>query len=638
MADVKQLIQAAQAAQAQGKDSQALDYFHQALLQHPDEITLQAACGNLCVSLGRYEEAAGHFRRILAFNKSPEVRNALCYALQALGNNADKNNQYTLAEACFEEALTLQPNNAAYWYNLGNAQRELGKLSSAINSFQKSIQADPAHADAHNNCGNVRRELGELDLAITHYRKALALNPNLHHALAHLVHQKQHICDWQGKGHEDLTQQIQTIRALVNNTPEAQISPFAFLAMPSTTATEQIQCANQYIAQTYQHLIALRDEVAFTHAIKPKEKLHIAYLSADFRLHPLAFLITELIEQHDRTQFEISAYSYGAVDDTDTRKRLKDAFDHFVDIRNLTDIDAATKINQDGVDILVDLTGYTQSSRTGIVALRPAAIHMSWLGFPGTMGGYQGQSLFDYIIADESTAPDEASFTEQIIHLPCYQPNSPREMAAPTTKESHQLPSDSFVFCSFNQTFKITPDIFAIWMRLLKQVPNSVLWLLECNQWAKKNLQLEATMAGVDQNRLVFAPRAPLPQHMERQRHGDLFLDTLPYNAHTTASDALWAGLPVLTCKGNTFAASVAASILNHAGLPDLICTDLAAYEAKALHYAQDKTALVAIKKQLTSTIKTSDLFDSEKFARLLETQYHEAWQRLAASTASANR
>jgi len=190
MADVKQLIQAAQTAQAQGKDSQALDYFHQALLQHPDEITLQAACGNLCVSLGRYEEAAGHFRRILAFNKSPEVRNALCYALQALGNQADKSNQYQLAEACFEEALTLQPNNAAYWYNLGNAQRELGKLSSAINSFQKSIQADPSHADAHNNCGNVRRELGELDLAIAHYRKALALNPNLHHALAHLVHQK----------------------------------------------------------------------------------------------------------------------------------------------------------------------------------------------------------------------------------------------------------------------------------------------------------------------------------------------------------------------------------------------------------------------------------------------------------------
>ncbi len=633
MADVNNLIQQAQNAQAQGNNSKALDYFHQALLQHPDEVSLQATCGNLCVQLGKYEEAAGHFRRILLFNKSPEVRNALCYALQALGNEADNSQQYALAEACFEEALSHQPNHAGYWYNLGNAQRELGKLTAAVTSFQQSIQADPNNADAYNNLGNVQRELGQLDVAINHYRQALKLNPNLHHALAHLIHQKQHVCEWQSTENEDLAQQIQTARALVCSTPAAQISPFAFLAMPSTTAEEQKQCANHYVAQNYQQLIQLRDTLSFSRQTNNKQKLHIAYLSADFRLHPLAFLITSLIEHHDRSRVEVSAYSYGASDDTDTRKRLIKAFDHFTDIRMLNDVDAASQINQDQVDILIDLTGYTQSSRTGIVALRPAAIHISWLGFPGTMGSYQGQSLFDYIIADETTAPRAEDFTEQVMYLPCYQPNSPRDMAAESSKASHQLPNDSFIFCSFNQTFKITPAIFAIWMRLLKAEPASVLWLLDCNQWAKSNLQKEATHADIDPSRLIFAPRVTAAEHIERQRHADLFIDTLPYNAHTTASDALWAGLPVLTYQGDTFAASVAASILKQAKLPDLICSSLAEYEEKALHYATHPDDLVAIKKQLNDTIKTSNLFNSEKFARLLETQYHEAWQRFTANT-----
>jgi len=314
-------------------------------------------------------------------------------------------------------------------------------------------------------------------------------------------------------------------------------------------------------------------------------------------------------------------------------ERLKQAFDHVEDIRGLNDIEAATKIHQDKVDILIDLTGYTQSSRTGIIALRPAASHISWLGFPGTMGSDQNQSLFDYIIADDITAPNASHFTEQIISLPCYQPNSKRPSGTTTSKQDHDLPTDSFVFCSFNQTFKFSPDVFAIWMRLLNATPNSVLWLLDCNPWAKSNLQKEAEMAGISKDRLIFAPRVAADGHIERQRHADLFLDTSPYNAHTTASDALWSGLPVLTYQGDTFAASVAASIVHQAGLADMICQSWQEYEEKALYYAQNPETLVAIKKQLRNSISTSDLFNSEKFARLLETQYYEVWQQLSERT-----
>lgn len=627
MTDVNQLIKDGQVAQAAGKDNAALDCFQQALLQHPDELSLQIACGNLCMKLNRFEEAAGHFRRMLSVNKNPDFCQALCYALQSLGNKADREGKYTLACAAFEEALEHQPNNAAHWYNLGNAQRELGHLEAAAISFQQSIKANPSDADTYNNLGNIQRELGQLDRAIESYRAALSINPNLHHALAHLIHQRQHVCDWHGE--EDLAQQIRTVRAIVQNVPQAQISPFAFLAMPSTTTEEQKQCANHYVEQTYQHLYAVRDSLNFTHTIKARKKIKVAYLSADFRLHPLAFLMTELVESHDRNQFEITAYSYGADDQTDTRKRLEEAFDHFVDIRGLNDLEAATKINQDNTDILVDLTGYTQSSRTGIVALRPAALHISWLGFPGTMGAYQNSSLFDYILADKTVANKPSDFTEKLLYLPCYQPNSQRKTGPVTQKHEHFLPSDSFVFCSFNQTFKITENIFSIWLRLIKQVPNSVLWLLECNPWAKNNLQQAAELSGVDSNRLIFAKRADSKAHIERQRHADLFLDTLPYNAHTTASDALWAGLPILTCKGETFSASVAASLLSYVGLPSLICDTLEEYEEKALYFAKKPDSLKPIKNQLCNTIKTSDLFNSEKFARLLETQYHAVWQDL---------
>ncbi len=636
MVNFNQHIQKAEHAQSNGNLPNALAHFQQALQQDLNNNDLLICCGNLSVRLEKYEEAAGYFRRLLLRNKNPDVRNALCFALQALGNQADRTSKYTLAAACFEEALMHQPNNPAYWYNLGNAQRESNKPQAALNSFQQAATLDPNDADTYNNLGNITRELGQLDTAIANYKKALALNPNLYHALVHLVHQKQHICDWQGEGDANINQQIKTIRDWVMHQPAAKVSPFAFIGMPSSSATEQKQCANNYVSQHYAELFKLRDRLAFKynadHLRTNKPKLNIGYLSADFRLHPLVFLITELIEQHDKNQFNVIAYSYGAVDDSPERKRLKEEFTQFNDIRHLNDIEAAQKINADKIDILVDLTGFTQSSRTGIVALKPAPISVNWLGFPGTMGEYKNNQvttkpLFDYMIADKTIAPEANEFSEQLIYLPCYQPNNQRLINSTSEKLDHGLPESAFVFCCFNQTFKISETIFSLWMRLLKKTPNSILWLMECNKWAKENLIEEAAKLGVSEHHLIFAPRVDHKSHMERQQHADLFLDTLPYNAHTTASDALAAGLPVITCQGDTFASKVAASLLLQLECQELICQSLDDYEKKAIQLASQPDELMRIKQKVNTAIKTTDLFKPEKFSRLLEAKYQHIWQ-----------
>ena len=614
----------------------ALKHHQQALLRNPKDLDAQINCANLCVELKRFEEAAGYFRRIVRVLKhNMPARDALCFVLQEMGNAAHANAQFLQAEACFEEALEYQPNNAVFWYNMANAQRELGKLPAALNSFKQSIRFNPNDADAHNNCGNVQRELGQLKLAIASYEKALQLKPDLHHALAHLVHQKQHICDW-----VNIDLQIKQLRDWVMTEPSAQISPFAFLSMQGTTSFEQKKCASNWANSFYSKLIQQHKAFDFSEFKNPQQKLKIGYLSADFRLHPLAFLITELIENSDKNRFETIAYSYGKDDKTLERKRLEKAFDAFNDIKNLSDIEAAQKIQQDGVAILVDLTGFTQNSRTGIVALKPAPISINWLGFAGTMGEIRGEiggeiggetagkPLFDYVISDKVISQNAAEMSEKLLYLPCYQPNnSQRPVSKATQKTAHHLPENSFVFCCFNQSFKITPALFAIWMRILQQTPNSVLWLLDCNVWAKDNLRIAAEKAGIDATRLIFAPRVAIAEHLERHNYADLFLDTSPYNAHTSASDALWMALPLLTCMGDTFAARVAGSLLQHINLPELIAPNWQEYEDKAIFFAQNPSALNDLKQKLITQTKNSGLFNPAQFALNLEQQYQQIWQ-----------
>lgn len=624
------------ALNADNQPAAALKSFQQAISLQPKDLDVQLNIGNTLMTLSRFEEAAGYYRRLLrVLPKRDDIRAALCHCLSTLGNQAHGLGNYTQAASCFQEALLLEPQDAALFYNLGNAQRELGMPAEAAKQYQKAIQYAPHDADAYNNLGNVQRELGQLDMAIDSYQKALAVNPQLYHAKVHLVHQKQHICDWQG-----LDTDIAEIRHWVKTVPAAQISPFAFLAMPTTTAGEQKQCANNWVSNRYAPLTALAEQLNFKHAkntdpqIKPS-KIKIAYLSADFRLHPLAFLVSELIELHDRTQFDVIGFSYGVNDKSSTRARLEKAFDEFYDVRDLSEIEAVKKIYACGIDILVDLTGFTQTSRSGIAALRPAPINVNWLGFPGTMGqisdNQNNRPLFDYILTDSFISPPEFAnhYAEQLTLLPyCYQPNDRKRPIGKTpSREACQLPNDTFIFCCFNQTFKITPDVFATWMRLLKSVPNSVLWLLDCNSWAKQNLMLAAVAQGVAANKLIFAPRVSIADHLARHIHADLFLDTLTYNAHTTCSDALWMGVPVLTCVGDTFAARVAGSLLQASDLNELITYSLQDYENKALYLANNPAALLKIKEKLLAEKMTSKLFDTQLFAKSLEASYQIIWQ-----------
>ncbi|OGV76677.1 MAG: hypothetical protein A3I83_02620 [Methylotenera sp. RIFCSPLOWO2_02_FULL_45_14] len=606
----------------------AIKSFQQAVLLQPKDLDVQLNLGNTLLAVDRFEEAAGYYRRVLrAMPKKEDVRAALCHCLTLLGNQAHAIGNFTQAETSFKEALQFNPQDAVLLYNLGNAQRELGKPAEAAKQYQKAIQINPNDADTYNNLGNVQRELGQLDLAIESYQKALQLNPQLHHAKVHLVHQKQHICNWQG-----LDNDIAEICHWVKTQPSAQISPFAFLAMPGTTAEQQKICANNWVKNRYAGLMQHRQQLGFTHhkQTTPK-KLKLGYLSADFRLHPLAFLISELIELHDRTQFEIIGFSYGVNDKTSARARLEQAFDQFHDIRQLSEIEAAKKIYACDIDILVDLTGFTQTSRSGIAALRPASINVNWLGFPGTMGAFDGAPLFDYLLTDHFISPQASAqhYAEKLAVLPhSYQPNDRKRPVGKTpTRQSCHLPEGAFVFCCFNQSFKITPDVFSVWMRVLNAVPNSVLWLLDCNIWAKQNLMREAVALGVAAERLIFAPRVAIADHLARHAHADLFLDTLPYNAHTTCSDALWMGVPVLTCVGETFAARVAGSLISAAGLTELITYTLQDYEEKALQLANNPTIIAAIKQKLLAENMTSALFDTNKFTRSLEAIYQTIWQ-----------
>lgn len=535
--------------------------------------------------------------------------------LLQLGNTESAAQHFAQAAEYFKQCVHIEPSNAAAHYNLGNAYMALGDAKQAVMHFKQALKYAPKDADAYNNMGNALRDLGRLDEAIACYHQALAIAPNMHHALTHLIHQKQHICDWDG-----LDADISRLRHVLHHDSQAQIAPFALLAMPNTTAEEQLKCANQWATQQYGHLRALPKPASHaSQANKPKIKL--AYLSADFRLHPLAFLISEVLASHNRETFEVYAYSYGPDDGSAERQHIAANVDQFVDIRQWSDPQTVQHMRTEGIDILVDLTGYTKHSRTSIVSLKPASIHINWLGYPGTMGQTQEGSLFDYVLVDKTIAPDPKHFAEQCLYLPCYQPNNAhRPVSSTPSKSSLGLPENAFVFCSFNQTFKITQTIFTVWIQILKQVPNSVLWLLDCNRWAKANLLKFMAQAEVDPQRIVFAPRVPIEAHLARHVHADLFLDTLPYNAHTTASDALWMDVPVLTCMGDTFPSRVAASLLNTLQLDILITQDLEVYRERAIGLARNEELLNDIKNQLQS--RKSQLFNPKEFVQGLETAY----------------
>jgi predicted O-linked N-acetylglucosamine transferase (SPINDLY family) len=448
-----------------------------------------------------------------------------------------------------------------------------------------------------------------------------------------LAHAYQHACKW-----GELQSISQAIRASVMREEQKgdPVAPFSFIALPGTSAAEQLACARQYALYTYRSY-AERRLPALTQTVKRREgKLRIGYCTADFKQHPVAFLMAEVFELHDRDRFEIHAYSYGIDDQSPIRKRIENAFDEFNDIRAYSIEDAARAIRADGIDILVDLTGYTEDGRTEIFAFKPAPIQVSYLGFLGT----SGTDFMDYILADDFLVPagQEAHYSERVKRLPSYQANDRQcTIAARPSRADLGLPEHGFVFCNFNQTYKILPDVFNTWLRLLRNTPDSVLWLYANNTQAILNLRNTAADVGIAHDRLIFAPMLPLDQHLARLQCADLFLDTLPYNAGTTASNALWAGLPVVTCAGETFSSRMAGSLLTAIGLPELITYDLQSYYQLALELANTPDKLVEIKNKLNRMKDSSLLFDSATFTHSLENAFREMYEDLWQPTTQRN-
>jgi protein O-GlcNAc transferase len=568
---------------------------------------------NLLRKLGRFEEALAVCNAIAA--RHPQAAAPLFNA----GNLLRDLLRPREAIDAYRRAIALQPALAEAHCNLGTLLLQQGAFAEAIAAFKEALALAPDLADAHCNLGAAYESLGQPAESAAAYRRALACDPARLGVRLQIYHQRRNACDWIGLDIEA------PVIAAALPTCRQPIVPFHLLNMVAAP-TLHLNCARLWASG-----IGVKER--FTHRqpeadAKTKSRLKIGYLSADFSNHATAHLAIDLFETHDRDKFEIIAYSYGHDDGSAMRQRLVRAFDTFIDLRSFDDRQAARKIFDDGVDILVELKGYTQFARSGIAAHRPAPVQVNFLGYPGTMGA----DFIDYIIADPIVLPmdEQVHYAEKIVHLPdCYQPNDrARQIAdlAPT-RRACGLPDEGFVFCCFNHSYKITPDMFDIWMRLLRKVDGSVLWLFDSYPDVRANLAREARDRGVDPSRLIFAPRVPTREHWARLTCADLFLDTLPYSAHTTASEALWVGLPVLTLRGNTFAGRVAASLLAAVGLPELITDARDEYESKALYLATDPSALAALKQKLISNRQTAPLFDTPRFTRHIEAAYRRMWE-----------
>lgn len=542
---------------------------------------------------------------------------------KALGHHA-------VSITCYKQAITLKPDIAEVYNNLGVAYSQLNRWDEAAAAYQQAIARGIKASQAWLNLGNAWHALRRFDEALESYRAGLDLTAEGSmeqvSLLTEMMHVQLKVCDW--TGFDGLRERL-LLPAMDWQGEGVPPSPFAFLSLPfEVSPVEQ-----QRMAQHYATYVSSGIRTRFTHAPHPQEKtkLRLGYVSADFHNHATAHLMLGLFSRHDRKSFEVFGYSMGRDDSSYYRQRIIAECDQFIDLRGMSDSEAAARIQQDGIDVLIDLKGYTGEARPGIFACRPAPVQVAWLGYPGTMGA----DFIDYIIADKVVLPPEhnAFYTELPVCLPhSYQVNDIDQVIAPNRPNRAEcgLPDQGFIFCCFNSPYKIEPTVFAVWMRILKAVPDSVLWLFANHPTAVKNLKAQARQSGIDDSRLVFAEHAPKDQHLARHQLADLFLDTLYYNAHTTASDSLWAGVPVVTCPGNTFASRVAASLLHAVGLPETIVASLAAYEAIAVELATNSAKLQAIRNRLHRQRTSMPLFDTNRFARDVERAYQAMWQRWA--------
>lgn len=595
-----------------GRKSEAMDSYRAVLALEPQHTQAQFNLGNLYLGLKQFDAAVACMDRVIAH--APQVAQAHV----ARGSALLKTNCLREAIASFDQALAIDPEYADALSNRGASRLQLKEYDAAFADLDRAIRLNPQRAETLFHMGTLLSIYKRHEEALQQFQLAYRQNPNFSGLLSSIMGAKTAIGDWLNldAGIERMEQ------AIVHG--QIGVAPFTLLGLRDAPQL-QLQAARLLVEADYPAQSSLGPIAARAN----HGKIRVGYYSADFHHHATTILMAELFELHDRERFEWFAFSFGPDAQDAMRQRVSAAFDHFLDVREQSDKEIAQLSRQLGIDIAVDLKGFTTDSRFGIFAHRCAPVQVSYIGYPGTTGaGYM-----DYIVADKTVIPpqEQRHFNEKVIYLPhSYQVNDTKRRIAERTftREELGLPVKGFVFCCFNNNHKILPPTFDGWMRILGTIEDSVLWLLEDNPAVVRNLRREAQVRGIAAERLVFAPRMDLDLHLARHRQADLFLDTLPYNAHTTTSDALWAGLPVLTCAGQSFASRVAASLLQAAGLPELITHTQADYEARAIALARDSAQLRGLRDKLRLQTTTAPLFDAKLFARHLEQAYIKAYER----------
>jgi len=600
-----------------GQFDAALRSYDRALELEPSNAKTHNDRGNALADLGRNAEALAAYDSAVALDAGyAEAHYNRSCALLALGQSRE-------ALASCERALALRPDYAKALNNLGIALGNLGRTAEALAAFERATIAAADYADAINNAAFALVDLKRSAEAVARFDALLALRPDYPFARGARLRTQMAFADW-----TDVDVRVADIVDRIER-GEPAARPFDVLAVCGAPSVQRSA------ARIWMEARCLSNPaLGPLPRPAPSGRIRIGYFSPDYGSHALSALMAELFERHDRSRFEIFGFSCGPDDGSDLRRRVAAAFEHFIDVQEQSDVEIAQRARALGIDIAVDLAGFTRGGRTGVLALRAAPVQASWLGYLGTMSA----DYIDYLFADAVIVPDaiKGNYAEKIVRLPCYQPNDTRRAIAERrfTREELGLADSGFAFCSFNDTYKLTPATFDVWMRILRRTEGSVLFLYADGDPVPANLRREAAARGVDPERLVFGGRLPVADYLARYRAADLFLDTQPYNAGTTASDALWAGLPVLTCTGDAFAARIAASVVTAAGLPELVTDSPQAYEETAVALATSPDRMSALRRWLAESRTTAPLFDSDRHTASVEAAYVEMHRRSLAGLA----